>query len=175
MNPYMRRERIESPLDKIFSERLTDRDLLSRIAHEYLERSKSATSKKDLLRIQRTHKRLEGKRKRLFDAYFENLLGRADLDRRLEEMKAEEQFCEQKLLGIQSAKWDVSEDKLTKILEPLVGWTFLSRTDKRRLLQTLIPEVHVENYGVTKLALLVQEPYRDEITRSGRDLWPRPT
>jgi hypothetical protein len=52
---------------------------------------------------------------------------------------------------------------------------FLSRAEKRRLLQTLIPEIHVENYGVTKIAVLVQDSHRDEVTRTGRDSWPRLT
>jgi hypothetical protein len=74
MNPYVRRERIESVLDNIFSDRLTDPEFLGQIANEFLERSKSATNKNDLMKIQRTQKRLEATRKRLLDAYFINSL-----------------------------------------------------------------------------------------------------
>lgn len=50
-----------------------------------------------------------------------------------------------------------------------MDWEFLSRLEKRRLLQTVIPEIHIENYEVTKLALLVPNDYRDETTPTGTD------
>ena len=58
----------------------------------------------------------------------------------------------------------VSAAELARILEPLMDWEFLSGVEKRLLLQTLIPEIHIENYGVTKL--LVPNGHRDEITHT---------
>jgi DNA invertase Pin-like site-specific DNA recombinase len=172
-NQYMRRERLESNLDTIFSERLTNRGILDRIALELLERSGSPTSMKDRSRLQRIQRRLQNKRKRLLDAYFDELLARAELDHRLKEMRAEEHLCEQDLQSTESATPKVSAAELAKILEPLTDWEFLSRNEKRLLLQTVIPEIHIENYGVTKLALLLPDRHRDEITHTDKDSWPR--
>ena len=43
----------------------------------------------------------------------------------------------------------------------------MSRIDKRRLLRTLLPEIHITNYHVTRLALIIKDPYRDEINHMG--------
>jgi hypothetical protein len=113
--------------------------------------------------------RLQKKEKKLLDAYFDDLLGRAELDLRLKEIKSEKQWCEQSLESMGSAPPLVSAAELARILEPLIDWEFLSRVEKRLLLQTVIPEIHIENYGVTKLALLVPNGHRDEITHTSVD------
>ena len=166
---------MESHLDSIFSERLTDQVLLKQIIGQYLERAKSGTSEKDFSRINRIQRGLEAKRKRLLDAYFDSLVGRAELDRRLNDIKAQEQIFEQKLPSMPLEIPGLSVPEVAKILEPLLDWEFLSRVEKRKLLQAIIPEIHVENYGVTKLALLVPERHRDEINHTDRDSWPPPT
>jgi site-specific DNA recombinase len=173
-NPYMKREQVECNLDSIFAQRLTDRELVERMAGELLNRSGLGHRKSDLPRIQRLQKSLQAKRKRLLDAYFDGVLGRAELDRRLEEMKAEEQLCDQQLVSIRDTTVGVSAGEIAKILQPLVEWPFLSRTDKRRLLQTVIPEIHVENYAVKKLALLLPQGDRDEINHTDKGSSRRP-
>ena len=171
-NPYMRRERVESLLDMLFSRRLTDHGFLERIASECIERSQSSTGKDELLRLQRMHKELEQKRKRVLEAYFDNLVDRAELDRRLKEMETDRQFCEQKLLNIETETYEISAEELAIVFTPLQEWGFLSRNDKRRLLRAIVPEIHLQNYDVTKIALLVQEPHRDEIIHTGKDSSP---
>jgi DNA invertase Pin-like site-specific DNA recombinase len=170
-NPYMRREKVESLLNQIFSLQLTDPAFLERIASEYIERAQLKTNEGEVLRLQRMHQEAEEKRKRVLEAYFENLIGRAELDRRLEEVKADQYFCEQKLLGIQTEVHVISADELATVLAPFHEWEYLTRADKRRLLQAIIPEIHLQNYRVTKLALLVQEPHRDEINHTDKGSW----
>lgn len=96
-NQYMRRERMESQLDMIFSQRLTSRTTLEHIAAELLERSVSTTNNKDRSTLLRIQERLHKKQKKLLDAYFDDLLGRAELDLRLKEIKADEERCEHSL------------------------------------------------------------------------------
>ncbi len=171
-NPYMRRERVEAHLDEIFAQRLSDHSFLDRIAAELAERSESNTNKTDISMLRRMSKGLEDKRSRVLSAYFETLIDRAELDRRLEQIKTDQQFCNQKLAEVQPEINDISAQELAALLGPFQEWAVLTRTDKRRLLQAIVPEIHIQNYNVTRLALLIQEPYRNEINRRGRDSWP---
>jgi len=113
------------------------------------------------------NKEPEQKRKRVLEAYFDNLVDRIELDRRLKEMETDRQFCEQKLLSIETETYEISAEELAIVFTPLQEWEFLSRSDKRRLLRAIVPEIHLQNYDVTKIALLVQEPHRDEINHTG--------
>jgi hypothetical protein len=168
-NPYMRRERVEAHLDEIFAKQLNDRLFLERIAAECVERSKSSTSKAEISKLHRLSKKLEEKRNRVLGAYFENLIDKAELSRRLAQTEADRRFCDHKLANVRSETHEMSAGELAAILAPLQEWMFLSRNDKRRLLQTIVPEIHIANYNVTKLALLVQAPYRDEINHTDMD------
>jgi DNA invertase Pin-like site-specific DNA recombinase len=173
-NPYMRRERVESLLDSMFSQRLTDHAFLERIATAFAERSRSTTNRAECLRLKRLHKQLVEKRTRVLEAYFENLVDRKERDKRLKEVEADIQFCEQKLLEIRTDTYEISAELLANTLAPFQEWDFLSRKDKRRLLQSLVPEIHIQNYEVTKLAWLVPETHRYEKNHMGMDSSPQP-
>jgi DNA invertase Pin-like site-specific DNA recombinase len=171
-NPYMRRERVEALLDMMFSRKLADRDFLEHVAAEFVERTQSSKGKDELLRLQRMHNELERKRKRVLEAYFDNLVDRTELDRRLKEMESDRQFCERKLLDVDTETLDLSAEELAHLFYPLQEWEFLSRQDKRRLLRVTVPEIHLDNYRVTKIALLVGEPHRNEMNHTGTDSSP---
>ena len=169
----MRRERVEAHLDKIFAQQLNEPTFLERIASELVERTESKTKKGEISKLHRMQKQLDEKRERVLNAYFEKLISRTELDRRLTQMKADQRFCEQQIANLQLHGSDFSAVELAEILAPLNEWIFLSRADKRRLLHTIVPEIHLQNYRVTKLAVLVQEPHRDEMNHTDRDSWPR--
>ena len=171
-NPYMRRERVEAQLNLMFADRLTDREFLESIARQLSERATPDESKSDVSNLQRMSKKLQEKRKRVLDAYFTALIDRAERDRRLEQIKADEQFCERQLRNIRPQTPEVSVEQLTQLLAPLHEWEYLSMADKRRLLQAIVPEIHLANYNVTKLALLVQDPRRNELNHTGTDSLP---
>jgi DNA invertase Pin-like site-specific DNA recombinase len=173
-NPYMGRARVESLLDTLFSERLTNQDLLRQIVDEYLKRSNSATREAEVERSERTQKSLAAKRKRLLDAYLENLLNRSELSQRLEELQVQERLCDEKIRSILSIACPVSAGELAQILEPLVSWKFLSRVEKRQILHTIIPEIYLENFAITKLALHVEAPDHIELNHMDTGSWPPP-
>ncbi len=174
MNPYMRREKMESLIDTILSERMTDRDFLERLASEYVARSKSGQSQKDLLKIQRMRKELDAKRQRLLDAYFDNVVDRSELNRRLEKLKVEQRFYDEKLRDFPSTNNEISAEELARSFEVFQEWKCLSRIDRRRLLQAIVPEIYIANYRVTKLAWLIPEPDRNEIIHMDRGSSRRP-
>ncbi|MBZ5644540.1 MAG: recombinase family protein [Acidobacteriia bacterium] len=173
-NPYMRRERVESLLDSIFSQRLTDHDFLERIATDFAEMSHSTENKDEHLRLQRMCKQLLEKRARVLDAFFENLIDRKQRDEKLKEVDVDLRFCEQKLRDTGTDEYEISAESLAIALAPFQEWEFLPRKDKRRLLQSLIPEIHIQNYEVTKLAWLAAETHGYEKNHTGTDSWPRP-
>jgi DNA invertase Pin-like site-specific DNA recombinase len=168
-NPYMRRERVEANLNEILAERLSDYGLLERITAELAERFQSKTNNADISLLQRMSEQLEDKHRRALDAYLETLIDRTELDRRLEQIKKDQAFCHQKLADAGGEAYEISAEELAAILAPLQEWMFLSRTDKRRLLQTIVPEIHINDYVVTRLAVLVQGPHHDEINHTDRD------
>ncbi|MGC1942212.1 MAG: hypothetical protein WA664_00480, partial [Candidatus Acidiferrales bacterium] len=173
-NPYMRRERVEANLNLIFAERLTDRDFLERTAAELYERTNSAGSKSELSKLQKMNKRLQETRERVLDAYFSTVISRAERDRRLDRITADQQFCDQQLRNVQTQAVGVSAEDLAHVLAPLKEWEYLSRNDKRRVLQAIVPEIHLQHYNVTKLAVLVQDPYRHELNHTDMDSSPPP-
>jgi hypothetical protein len=171
-NSYMRRERVESLLDSIFSHRLTDHDFLERIATDFAEMSHSTANKDEHLRLQRMYKQLSEKRSRILDGYFENLIDRKQRDEKLKEVDADVRFCEQKLGDTGADEYEISAESLANALAPFQEWEFLPRKDKRRLLQSLIPEIHIRNYEVTKLACLMAETNGYEKNHTGTGSWP---
>jgi len=173
-NPYMRRERVEAQLDVIFAQRLTDHKFLGRIAGELSERTNPKGTKSQAARLQRMSDRLLDKRKRVLDAYFSALIEQSERDRRLKQIEVDQHFCEEQLLALRTEKCKISVEELSHIFAPFHEWEYLSKIDKRRLLQAIIPEIHLQNYSVTKLALLIDGEHRNELNRTGRDSWPRP-
>ena len=167
-NPYMRRERLERCIDRLFSERLTDRGFLEQIASEYFARSASGVGKAEILRLQQARERLEEKRKRVLEAYFDNLIDRAVRDKRLSEIETDVRFYENMLLKAQPAAQGVSADELAEVFAPLREWEFLSRLDKRRVLQTVAPQIHVDNYRVKGIALLAEPTHGNEVSHTDR-------
>jgi DNA invertase Pin-like site-specific DNA recombinase len=173
-NPYMRRERLEACIDSLLSERLMDKHFLERLVADFIERSASTSSAGELVRLQRAREQLQEKRKRILEAYFDNLIDRTERNQRLASVDADVKLYEEMLLRCQPETRTVSVQALAEALGPFYEWGFLSRSDKRQLLQTAVPEIHVANHRVTGLSLMAQQPHRDEVIRTGTDSWPPP-
>ena len=171
-NPYMRREQLECCLDQLFFDRLTDREFVDQIASEYFARSASSIGRVEILRLRQARERLEEKRKRVLEAYFDNLIDRTARDKRLSEIEIEVRFYENMLLKAQPAAQGVSAEELAEIFMPFHEWKFLSRLEKRCILQTVAPEIHVENYRVRGIALLAGPTYRNEVDHTDTGSWP---
>jgi DNA invertase Pin-like site-specific DNA recombinase len=88
-NPYMVRERLEETLNTLVSEKLTDRQFLRHLATIYNERTHVDSSQPSAARIQDAIQQTKQKRERVMEAYFENLINRAERDRRLAALESE--------------------------------------------------------------------------------------
>jgi DNA invertase Pin-like site-specific DNA recombinase len=173
-NPYMQREQLERRIDQLFSSRLTDREFLEQIASKSLTRSASGTERAEVVRLQKAREQLDEKRRRVLETYFDNLIDRATRDKLLSEIETDVRFYENILLKAPPATQGVSANELAEVFGPLHEWVFLSRFDKRRILQAVGPEIHVENYKVKGISLLARSTCRNEVTHMGTDSSPPP-
>jgi DNA invertase Pin-like site-specific DNA recombinase len=171
-NPYMRRERLEGAIDRLFSERLTDRAFLDRLTTEQARRCDSLDGGGQIDRVQQQYEQLGLKRQRVLEAYFESLIDRTERDRQMKTIEMDLKFCEHRLSRPSSFSRKLSVEDLAEVLGPFYEWEFLTRADKRQLLQTVVPEIHVRDYQVVGVSL-ISDFRNDEVTRTGRGSSPR--
>src|ERR1700730_17086161 len=79
----MRRDKIETHLDGIFATRLTDRGFLRELVEEFDARVKGKGAEKKIARLQAQVAKLEEKRQRILDGYFEGVITRDNRDSRV--------------------------------------------------------------------------------------------
>jgi len=149
---YMRQERLESKLDGILAERLTDRDFITELLSDFHANSDAAASRGRIARLELEMKKLREKRERVLDIYLEGILSRADRDQRLGEVDARIQMTEEMLLREVPAP-TVSVRSLMTAFAPLFDWQFMNRESKRRILSVTIPEIRVSNYQVRGISV----------------------
>jgi site-specific DNA recombinase len=171
-NPYMRREPLERCLDTLISDRLTNRKFLHHLAATYAGRKSSNEAKPELARIESEFAQLTEKKQRVFDAYFENLIDRAERDRRLATLAVDAE-----LYGNLATRAAIVPVLTARELADAFGvfheWEFLSRTDKRKLLRATMPEIRVQDYRVVGVSLIPGMSSSDEINRTGTDSSPQ--
>ncbi|HLL74868.1 MAG TPA: recombinase family protein [Pyrinomonadaceae bacterium] len=150
--PYMRRDLLDSALDRLFAERLTDRGFLTEAAKELARRS----AQPDAGRAERLLRQLDSlsaRRERILDAYFnEGLITPAERDERLRVVDAELTTTRSSLEGGRPAP-EVSARTLASLFRPFRRFAQLPRPAKRKLLLALAPEVRVRDYRVESLGL----------------------
>jgi hypothetical protein len=90
---------------------------------------------------------LDGKRQRVLDAYFENVISAAERDARTQAIEQERRAFE-RIVNAAHPKPDLSLEVLVNAFAPFVEFDLLNREDKRALLNILTPEIVVANYEV---------------------------
>jgi DNA invertase Pin-like site-specific DNA recombinase len=172
-NPYMRRERLEESIDRLFAERLTVRTFIDRLVFEYNRRTDPTERLGQAARVHQQHLELTQKRQRVLEAYFENLIDRAERDRRLTAIERDLLFYKSLSPKALPHSPKLSAEDLARALGPFHEWEFLTRSDKRHLLQTIMPEIHVRDHRVVGLSL-ISDLHDNEITHTDMDSSPRP-
>ncbi len=173
-NPYMRRERLEASIDRLFSECLSERDFLERVVAEYAARSRPSRGHSETLRLKRELERLEKKRQRVLEGYFENIIDREERDHRLADIGRDASLYRELMLRNHPLPLELTAENLAEAFAPFHEWEFLSRSDKRRLLQAAVPEIHVQQYRVTGISLMAERVHRNEVNPLDRGSWRRP-
>lgn len=143
---YMRRDRLESELDRLLGCRLSDRVFLKEMFRRYCERINGTgdeSAKADRLRSQL--KQAEAKRDRILDLYTDGLIARSERDKRLARTDEETRRI-QGQLNQTPATPALDVTRLAALFIPLIGYPNLDRERKRKILTTLVPEIKVANY-----------------------------
>lgn len=166
-NPYMRRERLEGVLDDLIAEGLTDRKFLKQIAQAYLRRNEPANGP-ELARVESGLADLQAKRQRIMDAYFDDLIEKAERDRRLGELERAAALYSSLAARGAAPVAPLTEKELAGVFAVFYRWRSLSLAQKRRLLQAAMPEIRVANYRVSGLSLVPPMPRSDEVNRTDR-------
>ena len=171
-NPYMRRERLEQCVNALISDRLTNREFLGQIATAYANRESSERAQPEASRIEHELAALTEKRQRVLDAYFENLIDRAERNRRLQNIEADVALCGHLMKRTTSGVPALTAKHLSQIFSVFSEWQFLDRTEKRKLLRATMPELHVENYRVVGVSAIQGLPCGDQINHTDTGSWP---
>jgi DNA invertase Pin-like site-specific DNA recombinase len=173
-NPYMRREQLERCLDTLIAECLTNRQFLRRLAAAYRSRKSLNGTKPEPARIESGLLLLKEKKQRVLDAYFENLIDRAERDRRLDMLAVDAELYGSLATRAANTVPALTTSDLADAFSVFLEWESLGRADKRKLLRATMPEIHVQDYRVVGVSLIPGTVNSDEITRTGRDSWPQP-
>jgi len=171
-NPYMRRGTLEQCLDRLISEKLMDRKFLEQLARRYMRGS--GKPKPETRRIENEFAQLKDKKQRIMEAFFEGLIDRTERDRRLQSLDVDAKLYGDLLMRAQPQAPAISAVGLAEIFSVFHEWEFLGIVDKRKLLRSTMPDIHVQDYRVTGLSFVPGPINSDEInhTDTGSSLPP---
>ena len=154
-NRYMLREKLESRLDLLFGEKISDPDFLDSVLSEYVEqrdakpRELAGTPQAVRVKIES----LKEKRNRVLESFFDGIITKDERDVRIGELEREMAVFQRVLTQSIPQPSSPSTDEIQTALEPLAEWEFLEREDKRALLAIICPEIKVLRYTIQSVTL----------------------
>lgn len=157
--PYMRRDRLDPALDRMFVARLSNEKFLSEVAGEFLSRG-AETPKRPGTASESA--RLEARRSRVLDAFFDGTITPPERDARLAKIDVELAALRGVMVRAESAP-DLKS--LSAVFRVFRRFDLLPRDKKRAILRAAVPEIRVANYRVEGVSLLL--PRGNELTLTG--------
>ena len=151
-SPTMRRERLEPKLDELLSHKLTDRAVLHSLIESLEQRHEAGGSRARMARLEAALRKLQEKRQRVLDGYFEAVLTKEDRDLRLAAIDQDIRVSEDMLMR-ETPSVGLTLKYLLVAFAPLFRWKMLGMEDKRKILAATVPEIHVRDYAVFGVAL----------------------
>src|SRR5437016_4011228 len=149
---YMKREKLESVLDGLFADKLSDSSFLEQCVVRLQERSAQEHSAVEIQRATARINTLHDRRERVIDGFIDGAIGREERDRRLTAIDDSIQ-TEQDALSRASAGVSLNHSNLVEAFSPLAEWDYWSRDQKRVVLSALVPDIRVADYEVQSLGL----------------------
>lgn len=143
---YMRRDKLEPILDKLFTKRLTSPRFLKQILKTVKQRQPTGNQERYAEQI----KALEGKRQRVLDAFYDGVIDRAERESKLMEIAKNRRV----LIGMAEREKPVPQvtvESLAEVFAPFMEFDLMNRNDKRQLLNTIAPSIVAANYRVSGL------------------------
>lgn len=166
---YMRKDKLESKLDELFSARLTDEGFIREFNDETVRRFESRTDHTRIARLEATLGKLENKRERIKDAFFDGEIERPERDSRLAGIEREVDATRELLLKERPPEV-LSAQMLSHLFAPFKMWEFLKRDDKRQILSTITPDIRVADYRVH--GLYINLPRGTDVNHTDTDSSP---
>jgi len=153
-NKYMLRDRIEPKIDTVVESRLTDPSFLSPIIDSYFDQQTSGLDPSQET-ISARLESLKRKRSRVLDSFFEGTITREERDRVLQEIRKEAMAYRQ---ITPPDDHSLTQNQIIDAVSVFQEWSFLSRPQKRQLLDQLLPEIYCYIYEVKGLTLRLDRP-----------------
>lgn len=161
---YMRKDRLESDLDKLFAKRLTKPSFLKRHILAPLNQKHQPAGNTTLLVAQLES--LHGKRQRILDAYFDGTITLAERESRMVAVEKEKQTIEG-ILARQTPVRQLTLENLVEAFGPFAEFDLLTRAEKRRLLNTLTPTIVAKDYQINGLWIGLSGGNEESLTDKG--------
>jgi len=149
---YMGRERLESVLDELFCNKLTDPIFVTHCVTEAMSQLSKEESAIKIQRLTSEINHLQNKRSRVVDGFIEGIIDCADRDQRLVGIDADLQTV-QKILIRESRSVVFDSQRLIETFASLSEWSFWTRDQKRAVLSSLAPDIRVADYRIAALGL----------------------
>lgn len=148
---YMRRDRLDPYLDSVIAKKLSSRAFLQ----ERLSGMQQTTTRVDRDRLKVQMRNLSAKRQRVLDSYFEGVINATERDMRLASVQNDLRLTDE-LLRRETASTSDAE-RLAKVFRSFRAFDELQREPKRRLLNTITPEIEVKDYWVKGMSFGICE------------------
>lgn len=149
---YMARERLETKLDFLFTDQLTDRNFLEKCVREFRRRTTADGSAIRMRRLNAQVTKLHEKRGRLLEAFLDGVISREERDRRLLSIDQEIQHSQGLLMQMVPPP-GLDANALAESFGILFEWRFWTREQKRAVLATLAPDIRVADYDVMAVGI----------------------
>lgn len=145
---YMRRDRLEPELDRLFTKRLTSPAFLKR--HILAPLKRKARPGPNVASLHQQLDSLGNKRQRILDSYFDGLITPDERDTRIAAVDCQHRAVSG-ILQRNTVRPGLSVETLTETFAPFVEFDWLNREDKRQMLNTITPSIVVANYRIDGL------------------------
>jgi DNA invertase Pin-like site-specific DNA recombinase len=143
---YMRRDRLEPMLDKLFTRDLTRPRFLQKIVKAMKQKEPTGNQERYAEQL----KGLEAKRQRVLSAFYDGVIDVQERESKLAEIATSRRV----LIGMAERERPVPQvtvEALAEVFAPFMEFDLLGRNDKRRLLNTITPSITAANYRVSGL------------------------
>jgi hypothetical protein len=160
---YMRREKFEPVLDRLFAEELMSVKRISQI----IQGLRKQAPRRNTNRLVAQLNSLDGKRQRILDSYFDGVISGAERESRMTQIERERNML-QDLLAREEPS-ELSTETLTRMFRPLAGFANLNRDAKRKILAGMTAGVVAADYKVAGLWI------GQDLNHRGKGSSPPPT
>ncbi len=155
-NPYILASKTEPKVTEVLTRYIQSREMIAKIAELYLENQQkpSGVAGVDVEASKALISSLQSKRERVMDAFFDGSITKPERDKRLKSIDGEISMAAAMIEGATKASpARVSAEELAAVLEVFAGFRFLSRSQKRGLLQAARTRVFMDGYTIQRIEI----------------------